>query len=178
MDSDRSYDGHGRESIPAAPDRASDQAGEPAELASAMGNRAFTDLVTGGGLLAGGAVHPAVEQTIARTRGGGIPLSSGTQEQFAEPLGDSLADVRVHTDATAADLSDAVSARAFTTGSDVYFAQGEYRPGSAEGDRLLAHELTHVVQQRGAPVTGPMVVSQPGDAFETEAEAGAGELAG
>ena len=72
---------------------------------------------------------------------------------------------------TANALTRSVSARAFTTGADVYFAGGEYRPGSSEGDRLLAHELTHVVQQRGAPASGPLQVSQPGDALEVEADA-------
>jgi hypothetical protein len=79
--------------------------------------------------------------------------------------------VRVHTDDTAAALNRSVSARAFATGTDVYFGPGEYRPGSAEGDKLLAHELAHVVQQRGAPSSGPLQVSSPGDAVEREADA-------
>lgn len=84
----------------------------------------------------------------------------------------------MHTDDTADALSKSVSARAFTTGNDVYFARGEYSPGTEQGNRLLAHELSHVVQQRGAPTTGPMVVSQPGDALEADADAAAHELAG
>ena len=84
----------------------------------------------------------------------------------------------MHTDATADGLARAVSARAFTTGSDVYFASGEYRPGSSDGDRLLAHELSHVVQQRGAPTSGPLVVSQPGDTQELEADRATDELLG
>jgi hypothetical protein len=71
-----------------------------------------------------------------------------------------------------------VSARAFTTGTDVYFASGEYRPGTSDGDSLLAHELTHVTQQRGAPASGPLTVSEPGDAMETEADAVAGGFDG
>ena len=93
-------------------------------------------------------------------------------------LGDSLDDVRVHTDDRAEALASSVSARAFTTGTDVYFAKGEYSPGSSDGQQLLAHELTHVVQQRGAPSSGPLSVSQPGDALEQEAEAAAGDVAG
>jgi hypothetical protein len=54
---------------------------------------------------------------------------------------------------------------------DVYFAEGEYKPGSPSGDELLAHELTHVVQQRGARTAGPLTVSEPGDSSEREAEA-------
>jgi hypothetical protein len=74
-------------------------------------------------------------------------------------------------------LNRSVSARAFATGTDVYVANGEYSPGSADGDRLIAHELAHVVQQRGAPSSGPLTVSNPGDALETKADAVADELA-
>ena len=77
----------------------------------------------------------------------------------------------MHTDDTADQLNRSVSAQAFATGTDVYFAKGEYSPGSADGDQLIAHELAHVVQQRGAPKSGPLTVSQPGDALETEADA-------
>lgn len=148
---------------------------EPSELPSVVGNRAFSHLVAGEGILPEGRVHPAVEQTIARTRGGGVPLDGQSRAQFSR-LGDAVADVRVHTDATADALNDAVAARAFTTGSDIYFAQGEYRPGTSDGNQLLAHELSHVIQQRDAPTSGDMTVSQPGDALETAAEATAREL--
>jgi hypothetical protein len=68
------------------------------------------------------------------------------------------------------ELASNVGNHAFATGTDVYFAKGEYSPGSADGDKLIAHELAHVVQQRGAPQGGPLSVSQPGDAMETEAD--------
>jgi hypothetical protein len=86
--------------------------------------------------------------------------------------------VRVHDGRQADQLARSVSARAFTVGSDLFFAEGEHRPGTASGDRLLAHELAHVVQQRGAPAGGPLTVSQPGDALEHEADRAADELAG
>ena len=86
--------------------------------------------------------------------------------------------MRVHTDSTADALARSVSARAFTTGTDVYFAAGQYQPGTGDGDSLLAHELTHVTQQRGAPASGPLTVSEPGDAMETEADAVAHGLDG
>jgi hypothetical protein len=88
-------------------------------------------------------------------------------------LGDSFGDVRVHTDDHAAALSRAVSARAFTVGNDIFFGAGEYRPTTASGQELLTHELTHVAQQRGAPASGPLLVSQPGDPLEREAESAA-----
>jgi hypothetical protein len=125
---------------------------------------------SGGGLLDGGRVHPDVTAQINSARGRGAPLEPGVREQMAGALGDSFADVRVHHDSLASTLAQSVQARAFTTGADIFFARGEYRPGGASGRELLAHELTHVVQQRGAPVTGEMRVSDPGDAFEREAE--------
>jgi hypothetical protein len=148
-------------------------------LASAVGNQGFSALARqGAGILPDGRAHPDVESTIAMTRGGGHSLDDGTREKVGGPLGDSLEDVRVHTDEQAHSLADSVSARAFTTGSDVYFAKGEYQPGSSSGQDLLAHELTHVVQQRDASTSGPLQVSQPGDALENEAESAAGELLG
>jgi hypothetical protein len=127
-------------------------------------------------VLPSGEVHPAVQDTISSTRGGGASLDSGVQERLTDSLGD-MSDVRVHTDDTADRLNRSVSARAFATGSDVYFARGEYNPGSSDGDRLIAHELAHVVQQRGAPAGGPLTVSEPGDALETEADSVANEIA-
>ena len=150
-----------------------------ARLVSATGNAAFARFArAGSGLLPGGAVHRDVETAIAARRGGGRPLDGATRDRLGERLGDTLGDVRVHDDTGASDLARSVSARAFTTGTDVYFAAGEYQPGTADGDRLIAHELTHVVQQRGAPTTGPLRVSEPGDALEAEADAAAREIAG
>jgi hypothetical protein len=154
-------------------------------IAADVGNRAFSAWVArsasdaatqGSGLLPDGKVHPDVESTIAATRGGGTSLDAGVQERLSGSLGE-LSDVRVHTDATADSLSRAVSARAFATGNDVYFAQGEYAPGSGSGDHLIAHEVAHVVQQRSAPTSGPLSVTEPGDATEREADAVADGLA-
>jgi hypothetical protein len=78
--------------------------------------------------------------------------------------------VRIHHDARSDGLSQALSARAFTTGRDVFFRQGEYSPGTSGGRELLAHELTHVVQQNGSGIQRKMTVSEPGDAHEVEAD--------
>jgi hypothetical protein len=149
-------------------------------LAGGMGNRAFGRLLgrvpDGGGILAGGLVHPDVTAAIAAARGSGRPLEHGLSDRLEPALGE-LADVRVHTGDTAAALARAVSARAFTVGTDIFFGDGEYRPGTAEGDQLIAHEATHVGQQRGAPASGPLMVTQPGDAYEREADAMARDLA-
>lgn len=149
-------------------------------LASAMGNRAFSSTLARSpeepGILPDGTVHPDVESAIAQKRGSGTSLDAGVRERFSEGLGDSLDDVRVHNDEGAGQLAESVSARAFASGNDLFFGKGEYQPGSSGGDELLAHELTHVVQQRGAPESGPMQVSEPGDALEGEADEMAREL--
>jgi Domain of unknown function (DUF4157) len=148
-------------------------------LASAVGNQAFSALARqGAGILPGGRAHPDVEAAISQSRGGGQSLDDTSRQNMGGKLGDSLDDVRVHTDDSANALASSVSARAFTTGNDIYFAKGEHNPGSSDGQQLLAHELTHVVQQRGASTSGPLTVSQPGDALENEAEATAGDVVG
>jgi hypothetical protein len=141
------------------------------ELASNVGNHAFAGTVArqAGGIMPDGQVHPTVQNEITNSRGGGSSLDAGVADKFSGSLGD-LSDVRIHTDENADRLNRSVSAKAFATGTDVYFAKGEYSPGSADGDKLIAHELAHVVQQRGAPQGGPLSVSQPGDAMETEAD--------
>jgi hypothetical protein len=163
---------------PQAPEPQADPAAPLHDLASSVGNRAFSETIArqGAGILPSGEVHPEVQSTINSTRGGGGSLDSGIQDRLSGSLGD-LSDVRVHTDDTADRLNRSVSARAFATGTDVYFARGEYNPGSADGDRLIAHELAHTVQQRGAPQGGPLTVSQPGDALEREADSVADSIA-
>lgn len=166
----------------AGPDHARRGAQPLDALASDVGNRSFGQLVArmqeGDGILAGGLVHPDVEAAIAAASGRGRPLDSGATARLGSQLGDPLEDVRVHTGDSAAALARAVSARAFTVGSDIFFGAGEYRPGTGEGDRLLAHEVAHVIQQRGASNSGPLSVSQPGDAMEREAEALAHDVSG
>ncbi len=150
-------------------------------LAGATGNRAFTQILAragaGSALGPGGVVHPDVGAVIDAARGSGQPLDRGVARDLEPSLGP-LGDVRVHADAEADVLARSVEARAFTTGSDVFFAAGEYQPQTGSGRALLAHELTHVDQQRGGPSSGPFVVSQPGDAQELDAEAASRELGG
>jgi hypothetical protein len=147
------------------------------QLAGDVGNHAFGNVLAreGAGITPTGEVHPEVQGKIDSTRGSGGRLDTGVRGRFENTLGD-LSDVTVHTDDTADSLNRSVSARAFATGTDVYFAKGEYNPGSASGDHLIAHELAHVVQQRGAPSSGPLSVSTPGDALETEADSVAESL--
>ena len=161
---------------PEAPDFHVEQRPSLERLASGIGNRGMGQLVArmgdGEGIMSSGLVHPDVQAAIAATRGGGSPLDRGGGSSLESSMG-GLGDIRVHTDDGAAALSRAVSARAFTVGSDIYFARGEYRPGTPDGNELIAHEVAHTVQQRGAPDEGPLMVSQPGDALERDAEAAA-----
>lgn len=84
----------------------------------------------------------------------GHPLEAGTRTFMEERLGADLDGVRVHTDGRAAESARAVSAHAYTVGADVVFAAGRYAPGTQEGDRLIAHELAHTLQQGPAAETG------------------------
>lgn len=111
-------------------------------------------------------------------RGTGRPLDTQVATQMGSAFGRSFAQVRIHADALAAQSAAAVGAEAFTVGNDIVFAVGKYQPDSASGARLLAHELTHVVQQRGlggAP-QAQLPMSMPGDAGEREADAVAGAV--
>jgi hypothetical protein len=128
----------------------------------------------------GQSTQPNLDARLAQTASGGRPLARDTRDSMESGFGHSFTDVRVHDDAESATLCDDLSARAFTLGRDIYFSSGEFRPGTSSGDRLLAHELTHVVQQRSTPevvardcqfVPGH---SAPDTYCETEAEAQAG----
>ena len=99
----------------------------------------------GSGREAGAAPAPA--ETLGALEGGGAPLPDSERAYFEPRLGHSFAGVRVHTGAGAAAAATRLGARAFTHGSDVAFASGEYAPQTEGGRRLLAHELVHVVQQ-------------------------------
>ena len=114
---------------------------------------------------------------------GGAPLAGGVRSKMEGQLGADLSGVKVHTGGESAQAASGLNARAMTVGSDVHFNQGQFAPGTKEGDRLLAHELTHVVQgqksgiQRKAEDAGGeakgaagMPVSEPGEAAEVEAD--------
>jgi plasmid stability protein len=107
----------------------------------------------------------------------------GSTRSFLEPkFGHDFANVKIHADGHADQMSKAVNARAFTTGQDVFFKQGEYKPQSPEGMHLLAHELTHTIQQSRGAVSGTSIgdglaISDPNDAFEQEAYAAANSVA-
>lgn len=80
---------------------------------------------------------------------GGAALPEPTRRSMEKTFGADFSEVRVHSSTAAANMSQSLQAKAFTHGNDIYFNRGQYAPQSREGRRLLAHELTHVVQQGG-----------------------------
>ena len=144
--------------------------GSPSEAAllalqRLAGNSTVTDLVE----VQRSAVHEAL-------RSPGQPLEAAARDDMESRLGADFSDVRVHTDSTAHRAAESVGAHAFTSGSHVVFQRGRYDTGSTMGRRMIAHELTHVVQQRQGPVAGTetadgLQVSDPSDSFERQAEA-------
>ena len=124
--------------------------------------------------LEGGPVGNEIAGTIAQQRGSGSALGGRTKDRMESAFGTSFDDVRVHANETADSLNRQVTAKAFTTGSDIFL-----RSDSSAGDeKLLAHELTHVVQQRsmGGQGGGGMQVGAAGSEHEQEADAVAAEV--
>jgi hypothetical protein len=95
----------------------------------------------------GDAAPPSVERVLASP---GVSLQPDLREDMGRRFGYDFSKVRVHTDAQAAESARSVNALAYTVGRDLVFAEGQYAPGAGTGRRLIAHELTHVVQQSGA----------------------------
>ena len=92
------------------------------------------------------------EQLLNNSRGGGKPMHAGTQQEMESSFGADFSNVRIHTDSTAVQMNKDLGAHAFTSGNDIYFNSGRYKPGAAGGKKLLAHELAHTVQQGASGV--------------------------
>lgn len=108
-------------------------------------------------------------------RAGGRPLDDPVRADMEGRFGQDFSGVRVHTDGQASESARSVNAHAYTVGNDIVFAGGRYDPDSSTGQRTIAHELTHVVQQRSGPVDGTPTgsgirLSNPTDRFEQAAE--------
>ena len=91
---------------------------------------------------------PELSTQLNQSKGGGSSLPDATNQHMSNAFGTDFSGVRIHTDSKAVQMNRSLGARAFTHGSDVYFNKGEYSPNSGTGKHLLAHELTHVVQQK------------------------------
>ncbi len=126
--------------------------------------------------LEGGQVSGDLQHQIDSAKGGGQPLDKGTGSQIGGALGADFSNVHVHTDSKSNEINQSLSAKAFTTGSDIFFSQGAYNPGTHGGKELIAHELTHVVQQGSAAlrkedqVQTKLTVGPAGDKYEEEAD--------
>ena len=107
---------------------------------------------------------------IDQAQGQGRPLDTQTRAEMETSFEHDFGGVRVHTGRESESLNQEVNATAFTTGRDIFFSEGTYSPGSTEGKKLLAHELTHVVQQESADGSVPAGISSPQDASEREAD--------
>jgi len=88
-------------------------------------------------------------ESVLNSAQGGQPLEPSLRSDMEQRIGADFSGVKIHTDSGAAQMNRRLDARAFTHGSDIYFGEGEYHPGSSSGRLLLAHELVHVVQQGG-----------------------------
>lgn len=125
-------------------------------------------------LLAGG--RSPVFDVVGKS--GGRPLEAGVRRQMEGAFGQDFSDVRIHTGREASRSAASVQASAYAVGNEIVFRDSAYSPGTGDGKRRLAHELTHVVQQRegpvdGLPQAGGIAVSSPSDRFEQAADANA-----
>jgi hypothetical protein len=91
---------------------------------------------------------PDLEASIQQARGSGQRLNEDLQQKMGQAMGADFSEVRVHTNAQSDLLNQSIQAKAFTTKQDIFFRKGAYNPNSPDGQKLIAHELTHVVQQR------------------------------
>lgn len=123
--------------------------------------------------LAGGPISAGLSDRISSQRGGGAPLDHGTRSAMETNFDTSFEDVRVHSGSESAALNRSIAGRAFTTGNDIFLGES----ASASDSGLMAHELTHVVQQRSMTGSGgPMTVTAAGDQHEQEADAAAAAI--
>jgi uncharacterized protein DUF4157 len=104
----------------------------------------------------------SIESKLNATKGSGSPLPEGTRNEMETSIGGDFKDVRIHRNVDDAAMNKQLNAQAFTHGKDIYFNDGKYDPQSKGGKHLLAHELTHVVQQGGGkPDKSPGLATQP-----------------
>ncbi len=116
------------------------------------------------------AVPEGFDSDLDHTKGQGQPIQEDTRSDFETRFGADFSDVRIHTGTEAADLNKSIHAKAFTRGSNIYFSNGAYDPSSSSGKGLLAHELTHVVQQGHADGPAQRTATNDGPLQREEAD--------
>ena len=161
------------------PEPAEDAAGPLHEFVSNVGNRAFGGAIArtqGAGIMPSGEVHPSVQSTIDSTRGAGTTLDTGVARQALALARRPLRCPRTHRFDLARAQSRGLGARLRDRQRRLLRAE-RVQAQHVGRRRLIAHELAHVVQQRGAPTSGPLTVSNPGDAMENEADSVADKIA-
>ncbi|MDH4474745.1 MAG: DUF4157 domain-containing protein [Fluviicola sp.] len=93
---------------------------------------------------------PSINDQLSSSKGSGSPLSGGVKQEMESGFGADFSGVKIHTDDRAASMSKEIGAQAFTNKGDIYFNQGKFNPATTQGKTLLAHELTHTIQQGAA----------------------------
>lgn len=131
---------------------------EPGDHDEVEADNAANEIINGGKISrkisegsssSGVRVSTAMECQLSHMQGGGHSMPSGLQSMMENGFGRDFSQVRLHTDSKAAEMSSSINAKAFTLGNDIYFNRGQYSPNTTEGQRLVAHELTHVAQGKG-----------------------------
>ncbi len=156
----------GLQGLPLHPTAAAVRQAAVQRLQQSHGNRALHEAVQSPPENIGSRIHSLSGQ--------GQPLEGGIRADLEQHLKTDLSQVRIHTDTAADHLARRLSAQAFTSGADIFFREGGFDASSEEGRRLLAHEVTHTVQQSrgpvsGTPTAGHISLSHPDDSFEKAA---------
>ena len=123
---------------------------------------------------AGGNVDADTERQISSARSGGAPLEGKIRRRMEGAFGADFSDVRLHVGGQADDLNSRIQAKAFTTGSDVFIRREDYSPETRDGQRLLAHELAHTIQQGGATISRSAVLDEEKESESEESEGAEG----
>ncbi len=113
------------------------------------GGKIARKISSGGSNSSGIAVSPQMESQLSQLQGGGRPMPQGLKSMMESGFGLDFSQVRLHTDNEAARMSSSIHAKAFTHGNDIYFNRGQFAPDTTEGQRLVAHELAHTIQNNG-----------------------------
>lgn len=110
--------------------------------------------------MAGGDDNSSLEGDLSSSKGEGSSLPSNTQNEMESGFGADFSGVRIHNDSNAVQMNKELGSQAFTNGNDIYFNEGKYNPSSESGKHLLAHELTHTVQQGASPAVNNVQKSE------------------